>query len=117
MEFVMSDVVLNDKKDDKPTPKHKGLYYRGRVSYYYSESSGEFHKKVGLKPLKRKSCKGCPTCDAIHESISEGDMLEEIIDGVKDGKMYRIDIDGGREWTDYGWEYDSWIDIKVVENE
>ena len=46
-------------KGKQETPEHGGLFYRVKESMYYSQSSGVFHKKLSLTPLRRKSCKGC----------------------------------------------------------
>lgn len=104
-----------DFLDDKiKEPTHKGLFYRVKESMYYSQSSGVFHKKLSLTPLKRMSCKGCGTCDAIEEMISEYGT-EELIEGKwKNGETVELKFEGGKYWTDCGYEYDYWLEWKKV---
>lgn len=113
MEFAISDFKLNDKEEDNPAPKHEGLFYRATVSDYYSQATGTFHHKKQLKLLKRESCKGCPTCDYINEIML--DEIDGFLDKIKHGKKYELKIEGDRSWTDYGYEYDNWLELKVVE--
>lgn len=109
MKFTIGDAIEYPEKDLN-VPKHTGLFYRVNRSSYYSQSSGIFHKKLTLTPLKRKSCKGCPTCDYIFEMITEGD-IEDMLDGEwKHGKMVELRVEGGKYWTDCGYEYDSWLE-------
>jgi len=113
VDFIIGEPI-NVEEKDRDIPKHGGLFYRVKESIYYSQSSGVFHKKLSLTPLKRKSCKGCPTCDYIQEMITELGV-EELIEGEwKDGEMVELKIEGGRSWTDCGYEYDSWLEWKKV---
>ena len=81
---------------------------------YYSQSSGVFHKTLSLTPLRRKSCKGCSTCDYIHEMISEMGV-DELIDGKwKNGEIVELKVEGGRYWTDCGYEYDSYLEWEKI---
>ena len=109
MDFLIGEPTTVEESE---APKHGGLFYRVRESMYYSQSSGVFHKKLSLTPLKRKSCKGCQTCDCIQEMISEYGV-EDLIEGKwKDGEIVELKIEGDKSWTDYGWEYDCWLEWK-----
>ena len=111
--FEMEEAIKNENKQESP---HKGLFYRVKESMYYSQSSGVFHKKLTLTPLKRMSCKGCSTCDYIEEMISELGT-EELIEGKwKSGEIVELKVEGDRCWTDYGYEYDAWLEWKGVNN-
>jgi hypothetical protein len=114
MEFEIVKLDIVEKKGALSTPKHEGLFYRVKESTYYSQSSGVFHKKLALTPLKRISCKGCPTCDWIKEMIHEYGV-EELIEGKwNSGEIVELKVDGGKYWTDCGYEYDCWLEwIKV----
>ena len=118
MKFVeVEPTILDDLYPEANPPEHEGLFYRAKESYYHSASSGIFHKRVTLTPLKRKSCKGCPTCDCIFEMVSElGDDMEGFLDNLKDGKMYELSIIGDKTWTDCGYEYDTWLELNEVKD-
>lgn len=113
MEFTLIDIEESTR--EKNIPKHEGLFYRVKESMYYSQSSGVFHKRLTLTPLKRMSCKGCPTCDYIYEMISEYGV-EELMEGKwESGDIVELSVDGDRSWTDCGYEYDSWLEWKRLE--
>lgn len=117
MEFKLDTEIQKVKDSEKGLypPKHKGLFYRVNHSSYFSQSSGTFHKKMSLTPLKRKSCKGCPTCDAIYEEIGEYGV-DEILQGeFEHGDMVELVFWSEKYWTDCGYEYDGGLEWRVVD--
>lgn len=119
MDFILAEPIqLTDDEKAREIRPHEGLFYRAKLSSYYSHSSGIFHKRTTLTPLKRKSCKGCPTCDAIHEMVSEcSDEIDGFMEKIESGKMYELKIEGSKQWTDCGYEYDCWLELNEVKNE
>jgi rubredoxin len=106
--------ILDYGYDPENPPKHTGLFFRGYNHVFYS--NGKFEQKKGYRLLKRKSCKGCPTCDFIFEELlpTEAQDSEEL-DDIKDGQLYMLSIidDGGT--YEYPNDIDYWVEFKEVE--
>lgn len=104
----------NPKKYDwKNPPKHTGLFFRGYNHVYYS--NGQFAQKRGYRLLKRKSCKGCPTCDFILNDLLQEDARNtEDIGDIKNEKLYELVVrsDGGS--YEYPNDVDYWAEFIEV---
>lgn len=78
----------------------KGLFARFRRSSYWS--GDRLERKETLSILKRSSCKGCPRCGAIEDTLREDatnfDRFPDVSD-IKDGDKVRLYIQvHSRDW-------------------
>lgn len=70
--------------------KHTGMFFRGRKSLYFN--NGRIEERKMLVPLKRMSCKGCPTCDFINEQLPVEIERWESLD-IEHGETYSLTIE------------------------
>lgn len=84
-----------------PEVECKGVYFRGKVNQFVTDTRVARHVEVTL--LKRKSCPGCSKCghflDDVRESLGWGELH---LDNIEHGKLYRaktvvdsVDWEGG----------------------
>ena len=69
----------------------KGKVYK-YISGMFIGRTGNVIYKQELRPMKKKSCKGCEQCDWISDALSE-DLLSDkfpIIDDLKIGELYKL---------------------------
>lgn len=101
-EAMGGDMALYGYDTANP-PKHTGIFYRGYSKIY--SIGPELHQKSGYRKLKRKSCKGCPTCDYIDEEMALDASNTLDIGSVKDGALYELKLVGGGQCPISGeWE-------------
>lgn len=111
-EFVDPQLLI-----EPPTPeeieygsrKHTGLFYRANVSSY--SQLGTIGERKTLKLLKRRSCKGCHTCDFIEEEMREFGV--EGMDKIEHGKIYSVVIDAVDRSSYFDYDYD--VTLRLVE--
>ena len=100
------DWVLDDFKPEPLTVDEvvgepcKGRLFRCRVSRYRRPRTGVYTHTVEFRPLKRLSCPGCDSCEALHEFIRESDGMFDYPPNPVDGALYRLKV------TAMGYEYD-----------
>ena len=96
------DLTIVELRGVNATPKSpcKGLFFRGRESIYIDKKDSFIYQQKMI-PLKKKSCKGCPQCEWLRESLKERYSLDcaPIIENLTDGatyKLYAVEI--GSSW-------------------
>lgn len=97
--------LLDNMKPVKKENQCKGLYFRGYRSQYFI--GDKFESKVGVRLLKKKSCKGCECCGGMLDSMKENINNVYLVQ-IEDGEIYTpIYTNISRDWeTGYIDDYD-----------
>lgn len=118
----MTDLLKQlEIKIDPDIKDCKGLIFRGYCSTFYDSNTQKIETKMGIRFLKKKSCKGCPKCgfyfDDIYDIIGNDNLVwpEE---GIQQGSLYSIKVDiTSTDWETGmadGWDF---IIYKIKEGE
>ena len=96
----------------------KGIFWRGSVKSFLSSYKSIEHRK-SLRLLKRKSCKGCISCEWIWEYFQEdtnsaGDL--DYLKDIKQGALYTYAVHMSRGFEELYDEID-YIDFVEVKDE
>lgn len=73
-------------------PDCKGLIFRAHVHSFIS-SHRSIEVKKSLRLLKRKSCKGCESCEWVWDNMMEDILngaVEDFAGEIENGKMYKL---------------------------
>lgn len=112
----MPDVLLKPNYDEANPPEHTGLFFRGFNNVFFSD--GQYAQKRGYKLLKRKSCKGCPTCDFIFDDLLPTETKDIFdIGEVKNGKIYELKIKNDGGTYEYPNDVDYWTEFEEVRDD
>ena len=114
---LLGDLATLDVMDDRP--KCKGLFFRGRRSFFATD--GGYGVREQMRLLKRKSCQ-CEACQELFshfkDDLREG--LEPLVPlaGIEDGKLYTLVFKPGMpDWETGVVEDWEWAFIAAKEND
>lgn len=104
----MIDLLLNvETKDSDIKEACKGLLYRANVNAFVS-ARGDIIRSIQMRLLKRRSCKGCESCDPKKDYLM--DVIFEMTEGFSPEQhdIFTLEWEGGRSCnSDYEYE-DEW---------
>ena len=106
---------------NKPKQKCKGLYWRARASSHFDHTTGNMVVTKRLKLLKRKSCKGCESCnwffEFMHEEVLNGehDYSEKYLDDIEHGAVYTYKLETSTDFESGISEIDEVKFVKVID--
>ena len=118
MTELLSIVDINLVKGTRTEEVCKGLFFRAAKTCWFNyEGMGETTR---LRLLKKRSCKGCDTCEWLSEEFEQTKDCDDSsfpfigINDIEHGKIYTIDVDSYRS---YEGEYECEIYLKEVKDE
>lgn len=107
------DQAVSEFDKSKNRNKCGGLFFRCKKNTFIN-SRGEYVEDMRMSPLKRMSCKGCPTCDFLKDDLSEflGMGTPIIIDNPEHGAVYELRV--VNEWIPYESSYAEDWDLEFI---